>query len=612
MGFKDFFRSDRPSFVDYESRSSLENPQTPLSMPAEWLLDIYNGGRTDAGIRVSQLTSLQCVVIKRCVEVIAGTIASLPQHIYEVKNGANGHRTRTIAYDHQAYDIIHSRPNAEMVHKTLLETWIAHALLWGNGYSELIWTLSDELKAIYPRNPAKTRPYRLLQPLRIPGGVYGDNYVYPQGTLVYVTTDGISDYDQSETDAVGLTRAERIILPENMLHLPGLSLDGRIGLDTIEYARQVVGRKLAMEKYGSKFFGNGGRTSVIIKLPGNVSQEQRDAVRKSYQEAMGGENMMRPIVLTSGIEVQPIEIKANEGQFIETETATANELATLFGVPGHMVGIMEKTSRANTEQFAQEFYQFCLFPWLEAINQEFHAKIIDTPSKIGRPGKNYAFDFDITNLIRPDADTRQKFYMTGFNTGTLSPNDIRVAERLNPRTDEYGDAYYVPVNTMRADQPPPAPEPNDPGNNPANPGSPDKEPAVGTADKGAGKNSLPLLLEQRYATVYLPLFKDAFSRAMTKKNPTSDQLFHTFAPVLSAISADLLGEVALQLRAEKPTDDPLAAFVKDYCGSIAKRFASWTPESVNDELDRAVRAIGAAAYKEMGWATMAKFRTVTQ
>ena len=28
-----------------ERRSSLENPQTPLSFPAEWLLDIFNGGR---------------------------------------------------------------------------------------------------------------------------------------------------------------------------------------------------------------------------------------------------------------------------------------------------------------------------------------------------------------------------------------------------------------------------------------------------------------------------------------------------------------------------------------------------------------------------------------
>src|SRR5579863_3359796 len=322
----------------WETRSSLENPQTPLSFPAEWLLDIYNGGRTDAGIRVSQLTALQTIVIKRCVELISATIAALPQHIYEVKPGANGHKTRTVADDHPDYDKIHSRPNEEMTHKTLMETWVAHALLWGNGYVEVVWSKGGEVLGLWPRNPGKTRPYRLLQPLRIEGGTEGSK-VYPAGQLVYVTTDGMQDYDMSDQDGAGLTRAERIILPENILHLPGLSLDGRIGMDTIEYARQAVGRKLAMEKYGSKFFGNGGRTSMIINLPGNISQEQRDAARKSYQEAMGGDNFLRPIVVTSGIKLEPIEVKANEGQFIETETATATELCALFGVPGHMVNL---------------------------------------------------------------------------------------------------------------------------------------------------------------------------------------------------------------------------------------------------------------------------------
>jgi len=622
MGLRDFFRGDRPSLLDYEVRSSLENPQTPLSFPAEWLLDIYNGGRTDSGIRVSQLTALQTIVIKRCVELVAATIAALPQHIYEVKPGANGHKTRTIADDHPDYDKIHSRPNNEMTHKTMMETWVAHALLWGNGFVEIIWSKGGEVLGLYPRNPGKTRAYRLLHALTLSGGWEGTK-VYPQGTLVYVTTDGISDYDQSETDAAGLSRAERVILPENMLHLPGLSLDGRIGMDTIEYARQAVGRKLAMEKFGSKFFGNGGRTSMIIKLPGTLSQEQRDAARKSYQEALGGENMMRPIVLTSGVEIEPIEIKANEGQFVETEQATANELCTLFGVPGHMVGIMEKTSRANTEQFAQEFYQYCLFPWLEAINQEFKAKLLDEPAKIGRPGKKYTFDFDITSLIRPDSDARQKFYSTGFSTGSLSPNDIRSMEKMNPRTDPGGDKYYVPVNVMVADGSEPPPAANDPGNNPANPGSPDKQgkngvPSMDLGPSGGAMHSenpipptsyLPDVLQQRYKAVYFPIFSDAFNRALAKKKPTSDQLFHTFAPVLTAISADLLGEVARMIRQEKPKDDVMASFVKEYTGAMAKRFAAWKPESVKHELDRAVRAIGAAAFKEMGWAQMQQFRS---
>src|ERR1700739_4640415 len=107
MGFKDFFRGDKPSFVDYEMRSSLENPQTPLSYPAEWLLDIFNGGRTDSGIRVSELTALQVITFLACVDLIAGKIASLPIHVYERAVGKSGRAAHRVAYEHDYYDLIH-------------------------------------------------------------------------------------------------------------------------------------------------------------------------------------------------------------------------------------------------------------------------------------------------------------------------------------------------------------------------------------------------------------------------------------------------------------------------------------------------------------------------
>ena len=62
-----------------EQRSSLENPATPLSFPAEWLLDIFSGGRTDSGIRVSELTALQVGTVYACVNIISGAFASLPR-----------------------------------------------------------------------------------------------------------------------------------------------------------------------------------------------------------------------------------------------------------------------------------------------------------------------------------------------------------------------------------------------------------------------------------------------------------------------------------------------------------------------------------------------------
>src|SRR6516165_680049 len=89
-----------------ESRTSLENPSTPLSYPAEWLLDIFNGGRTDSGIRVSEMTALQVSTVFACVQIISSTIGFLPLHVFEWVDNPDKRPGKQIAYDHQIYDLL--------------------------------------------------------------------------------------------------------------------------------------------------------------------------------------------------------------------------------------------------------------------------------------------------------------------------------------------------------------------------------------------------------------------------------------------------------------------------------------------------------------------------
>src|ERR1700728_2906973 len=92
-----------------EARTSLENPQTPLSYPAEWLLDIFNGGRTDAGVRVSEMTALQVGTVLACVNIISNTVSSLPLHVFE-KMIKDGRVAKKVAHTHPLYDLLHSEP----------------------------------------------------------------------------------------------------------------------------------------------------------------------------------------------------------------------------------------------------------------------------------------------------------------------------------------------------------------------------------------------------------------------------------------------------------------------------------------------------------------------
>src|SRR5579863_2561394 len=144
----------------WETRSSLENPPTPLSFPAEWLLDIFNGGRTDSGIRVSELTALQVSTVYCCVELKAGCIAALDLKIFEKIINQDGRINRRIAHDHDLWDLLEHEPNDEMSSFTLRKTVQAHRMLWGNGYIEIQRDGGERPVALWPRNPARMKVRR--------------------------------------------------------------------------------------------------------------------------------------------------------------------------------------------------------------------------------------------------------------------------------------------------------------------------------------------------------------------------------------------------------------------------------------------------------------------
>src|SRR3954468_5871983 len=135
-----------------EQRSSLENPQTPLSYPAEWLLDIFNGGRTDAGVRVSELTAFQIVTFLSCVDLIAGVVSSLPWHVYERRIGKHGRAINRVAYEHDYYDLCSAEPNEEMSWQTFLYAFLCHMLAWEGAYAEIQRDGGNAVVAFWPRN----------------------------------------------------------------------------------------------------------------------------------------------------------------------------------------------------------------------------------------------------------------------------------------------------------------------------------------------------------------------------------------------------------------------------------------------------------------------------
>jgi HK97 family phage portal protein len=589
-----------------EYRSSLENPQTPLSFPAEWLLDIFNGGRTDSGIRVSELTALQVTTVFCCVELKAGAIGALDLRIYEKMVNADGRLNRRIDHDNDLWDLLHEEPNDEMSSFTMRKTVQAHRMLWGNGYVEIQRDGGDRPVALWPRNPARMKLRRASANMVIRGELV------KQGGLFYATTEGMetAPIDSEEAQNEGHA-SEREILPADVLHMPGLALDGRIGQDVIQLARNAVGLALATERFGGKFFGNGALGYGIFKIPGNLAPEDFEAFKREVQEAWGGENVNRPLVLQGGEEYQSTSTKPNEGQFLESRMFQITEICRVMGnVPPHMVGVTEKTSRANVEQIGQEFLTFALRPDLVCWTQEIDRKLFPRASMGRNAGKKFGVFFDTWPLVTPAAADLRAFIQAMVQWGVWQPNDARARLNDNPLDTPAADTTWMQINMAPVDQlfeTPALPgaaadaEEDEPGNEGADP----------AGKKGKAKRNRSQLLVQRICRAYSRLFRDAWGRIAARSEADIADFRRIFLPVLVSIGEELETHAAELFGAAASPDGLedsrfLAGYLETmqhrarnekWAGSDGERANGHGDEIAQRELGRAVRALAVEAWR---------------
>jgi HK97 family phage portal protein len=589
-----------------ETRTSLENPQTPLSFPAEWLLDIFNGGRTDSGIRVSELTALQVATAFCCVELKAGAIATLDLKIFEkVINEKDGRVNRRIAHESDLWDLLCDEPNDEMSSFTMRKTVQAHRMLWGNGYIEIQRDNADRVIALWPRNPARMHVRRASEAMTIRGEL-----VRP-GDMFYATTEGAEAMAPVDVEeAMNEGRAtERGILPADMLHMPGLALDGRLGQDVVQLARNAFGLALATEKFGGKFFGNGAVGYGIFEFPGTLAPEDLTKWRQELNEAWGGENVNRPLLLDAGMKYTSTSTKPNEGQFLETRMFQITEICRVMGnVPPHMVGVTEKTSRANVEQIGQEFLTFSLSPDLKCWEHEIKRKLFPRPAAGRSARKNFGVFFDTWPLVTPAAADLRAFIQAMVQWGVWQPNDARARLNDNPLPGAASDATWMQINmapTQQLYETPALPGAGREDDDAADPQSQDpqsQDPAAHPSPKGKRDD----LVVARLSRSYCRLFRDAFGRICARSATDLKAFRQVFLPVLVSIGEELEHHATARFQAA-PAPDGIegSRFLASYLETMQHRSQneSWATANGNSdaiaerELVRAIRALAVEAYR---------------
>ena len=383
-----------------------------LANPSQWLLEAFGVTETASGVVVSEKTALQLTAIWRAVNILAGTEAALPLHLYKKLKPKGKEK----AESHPLYRVLHNIANPEMTSYQWREVSALHGLLWGNEYSYIQRTdgLNGPVVGLWPLLPDRVTVQRNPSTNKI-------EYLY-------------------SSDNIGLIKYSF----EEILHVPGLGFDGLVGYSPIHMAKEAVGLGLAAERYGNTFFKNGARTSGVLEHPGVLSEGGAAKLRENFTQVYSGlSNAHKVAVLEEGMTYKQLSIPPDEAQFLETRKFQIDEIARLYGLPPHMLGDLDRATYSNIEQQSLEFVIHSMSMRLRRKEQSYYMKLLTPPEQ-----KTYFMEYDVNGLLRGDMLSRARANAIARQWGWKSANDIREEDGDNPI--EGGDEYLTPMNMLPA------------------------------------------------------------------------------------------------------------------------------------------------------------------
>jgi len=348
-----------------------------------------------------------------CVQLIAGTIASLPLMVY--RTGDDG--IRRVAKDHPLYFVLHDSPNFDQTAVDFWEVMAASIELYGNAYASMDRRSSDGVvTSLYPIRPDLVKVRRL-----------------DSGDLQYEWTDNGKRIVKAGTD---------------VLHIRGSFGDALGGASTLSMCRDVFADAMASESAAGSMFRNGVNPSGILSTPESVrlTPEQRADLEKNLVEKYQGSiRNGRPMVLDNGLTWSQLSINPQDAQMLESRKFSGEQICRIFGVPPAMVGFGDKASNWGTgkEVDVLGFQKFALRKRLKRIEQSVLKQLVPLSE---RRAQGITIEFNLDGLLRGDTATRYEAYERAIRMGIKTRNECRALENDPPV--EGGDVITVQMQDM--------------------------------------------------------------------------------------------------------------------------------------------------------------------
>lgn len=348
---------------------------------------------TAAGVAVTDASAMGLDAVWACVNLISGTISSLPLQVF--RRDADGHKTP--ARDHPLYEILHDSPNFEQTSVDWLDALGIWMELRGNAYSRIERGVGGRIIALIPAPAPSVSVTRRAD-----------------GALEYAWAQDGQKFRLADSD---------------VLHVRGPGGDPLGGLSTLAVARNSLSAVQAAEIAAASTFKNSLNPHTSIKFKEWLTPEQRKLVEERMTERyIGAANSGRPFIAEGGVEISALSLSPEDAQMLETRQFSVEVICRFFGVPPALIGHAGASTAwpTSVEQQMIMFLTFTLRRRLRRIEAAMNKQLLSAADRAA----GYHIEFNIEGLLRGDSAARASFYSAALGAGWMTINEVRGKENL--------------------------------------------------------------------------------------------------------------------------------------------------------------------------------------
>lgn len=368
------------------------------------------------------------------VSKIAGHVGQLPIQVFErLDRGANRLRTHSVA-------TLMRRPNPLQTSIVFREQIACHSLIEGNGRAAIV-RKGNRIVELLPMMPEYTVT------------------IIDEGEKIHACKppkhDRLRRYfkgnegDKSEEPWLFFEDAE-------VMHVPGLSLNGITGIPLRTIASRNVGASIDAEERLAKQMQKGFSGNLLIEAPPNMFRDEKDAEEflDRFDERHGGAKKAgKTGLLLEGMKHHIVSLSNKDAEMIENRRFQRQDAALYLGLES-ILGDDQSVSYNSLEQKNLAYLMNCLNKWLKRWEEEMEYKLL--------PRRQFDNDthfirFNTAALLKSDFQSTVAALNTLVTGTILSRNEAR--EILDRNPVDGGDDYSNPAITP-GQQTTPASEPD--------------------------------------------------------------------------------------------------------------------------------------------------------